>query len=232
MNVQEVLSPRDILVRNREKFRLLYEKVQANHEKVVAAGRSTIGHGFDHALMVAQYGVLVSETDRNADMAWVAGLMHNTDRHYEPEQVGTVVRHYLRIIASEFSDAELAIISDAVLCHSKRNEDSDSDVLKALMDADRLANCGPVNLFRCALHNHHLPAFVLETVALDGPAPTATFKKPGSCFDALYFNEEWRSYFRMPKAIALAGKHLDYLRQHQEDIIAQLEEAGLHPWQS
>jgi hypothetical protein len=224
------LSTGDMFVYLRQKYRKLYAAVEGNHQAVVLSGKSTIGHGFDHALMVAQYAAMFSESGREAEMAWVAALMHNTDRHHEPTVASQVIDGYVSLVVSEFTPDEVLVIRNAVANHSKKNDAGDSMVLRALKDGDRTANCGPVNLFRCALHNHDKPAFLLEELSVEGPSTGSTFKAPRSCFDALFFNEEWRLWLRMPKAIKMAQKHFDYLRQHQLAILEQLREVGLYPW--
>ena len=227
------MTPHELFQSNKTRYQSVIAMIVQLNEIVRQCGRTLIGHDIDHDLMVGQIAALVSESVRDQEMAFVAGLLHSRDRHHGKHAPGIIDgMMQLPTISRNFRGSELALIREAIKRDSEfKNNPEDSAVLKALKDGDKLANCGPVNLFRCALHNFDKPAFILEDMSTERPSPGSTFKNPQSCFDALFFNEEWRSKLQMPKAIKMGQKWFDYLQQHQRDIVAQLTEVGLLPWE-
>ena len=184
----------------REKYRALYDAVKKTHGDILAAGKTTMGHGWDHDLRVAMTGTLIAEGTRVGEMTWCAGLMHSTDRHFG-KRTEEVLRSYFAFLPKgEFSGTELAVMRKAVDQHSKKNSDTDNPVTVTLKDADRLANLGALNLIRCGQHHSDIPACIPEY--LGRVHPESTFRNLKSCYDAIsVVNLEWEDMLRLPTSI-------------------------------
>ena len=224
----EQFAAQQIFVTMRKKYKPLYNAVKATHQMIIAQGKSTSGHGWDHDLRVAQTAILIAETLRIGELAWVAGLMHSTDRHFG-DQTKTVLRGYFALLPkNEFSKAELGIMWDAVMEHSKLNNDADNPVTVTLKDADRLANQGALNLIRGGQHRPHIPACIPEY--LGRKHPESTFLDPKSCYDAAWFKLEWEEMLRLPKAKKMGKPYFDECRRFIQTCVTEMEEVGLYPF--
>lgn len=211
-----------------ELFPELTEAVRKDH-----AGKSCRHHPFEHALMVAQYCLIIAEDEKAGQLAAIAGLIHNTDRLY-PEmgkrELEVKLLDYLvrgQLATCMLADTIQEVI-DAVLNHSKKNDPADSPVLICLQDADKLANISPFDIIAraarlfpdLALVN---PKYILE---ID---PESTYKNPKTVFrDAIHSTLEWETWLRLPKAKALAAKYFEGLRSVQVLTSKQLVETGLN----
>ena len=215
----------------RAKYRALYDAVKKTHEDILAAGKTTVGHGWDHDLRVAQTGALIAESPRVGEMAWCVGLMHSTDRHYG-ERTEEVLHGYFALLPkNEFVVGESVMMWNALIEHSKKNSDADNPVTVALKDADRLANLGIMNLFRCGQHHPDIPACIPEY--LGRVHPNSTFKKPMSCYDAVHVaNMPWEAMLRLPKAKEMGRKEFDFYRKILQRCTDEMEEVGLYPFPS
>lgn len=222
------MDSQKIFVRNRAKFREFYSKIEKIHAGIIAQGKSTQGHGFDHDLIVAQYGFLISEDERVGEMAWVAGLAHSLDRHFPQDEAEIIFEECISLISGQFTIGELGRIRVAVRDHSKKNNLSDGPVTVALKDADRLANIGAINLIRGGQHRPNIPACIPES--LGGLNPDSTFKNVKCCYDATFYNLEWEKMLRLPKAKEVAKKYFEFIREFQNLVVEQFREAGLYPW--
>ncbi|MSU55025.1 MAG: hypothetical protein EXS46_00620 [Candidatus Taylorbacteria bacterium] len=222
-------NAREIFVRNRAKFAGLFERIKAIHHEIVVAGRDVNGHGFDHDVMVAQYAAMISENERVAEMAWVAGLMHSLDRHF-PDSFNAKIEECIVLVGHLFSVAEIEEIRVADRVHSRLNDPLDGPVTIALKDADRLANVGALNIIRGGQHRPNIPACVMES--LGGLNPASTFKRPASCYDATFYNLEWWDMLRSEKARDLGRADFEYTRAWQRSVEAKFAQVGLFPWKT
>ena len=213
----------------RAKFKALYNAVKENHQKIIAGGKvNTGGHGWDHDLRVAQTGYLIAETPRIGEMAWCAGLMHSTDRHFG-EKTENVIAHYFTLLPeNKFNQTELHWMREAVALHSKKNSDDDNPVTVTLKDADRLANLGALNFIRGEQHRPNIPACYPEY--LGTKHPESTFQNIMCCYDAIWYNLEWEEYLRLPKAKSMGIKFFEYFRDFIQRCVDEMEEVGLHPF--
>ena len=219
----------EVFVRLRTKFQNIYRKVREIHEEIVSSGKETVGgHGFDHSLMVAQYGVIIAEEDKLGEMAWIAGLLHSFDRHFSPYDEQKCIEECLSLVGFAFNASEIAEISCALANHSYPNDPMDSPLTIVLKDADRLGNLGAQNIFRGAQHRPKIPAVIPEYIGTKHPE--SQFKSPKSCYDALWFNLEWEDMLRTRKAKELAKRHFDFIRMFMVAIAEQYQEVGLYPW--
>ena len=222
---------RRIFVAMRTKYRPLYEAVKKTHEGILAAGKTTMGHGWDHDLRVAQTDILIAEDPRVGEMGWCVGVMHSADRHYG-EQTEEVLRGYFALLPKgEFAVEEHVMMWNALIEHSKKNSDADNPVTVALKDADRLANLGALNLIRCGQHHPDIPACIPEY--LGRVHPESTFRNLKSCYDAIsVVNLEWEAMLRLPKAKEMGKPYFDYYRDFVKRCAQEMEEVGLYPFPS
>jgi len=220
---------RRIFVTMREKYRALYDVVKKNHADILAAGKTTMGHGWDHDLRVAQTGALIADGPQVSEMAWVAGLMHSTDRHFG-DRTEEVLRGYFALLSkAEFTVSGFVMMWNAIIEHSKLNSDGDNPVTVTLKDADRLANLGALNLIRCGQHHPNIPACIPEY--LGRRHPESTFRNLMCCYDAIsVVNLEWEEMLRLPKAKKMGKPYFDYYRDFMERCVREMEEIGLLPF--
>lgn len=211
----------------------LFPKVTelARQDHVAQGVLNSGGHPFYHALLVAQYTLLIANNERVGELAALAALMHNLDRMFPEDQVQSRIGNYIAaetvINQLRLSQSEIDIVSNAVLNHHKKNDPSDSPVLVCLKDADRLANISPFEITaRSARAYCMLP--VINPRFLRTTDPEATYREPRTVFhDSLVSTLEWEPWLRLPKAIKLGRKYFDLLRAMRESVSMQFEETGL-----
>jgi hypothetical protein len=216
------MNPRKKLEQLIKKYQLYFERIVLEHKKI----NNHIGHSLDHTLMVAQYGVLIADDQHIGELAWLAGLMHNTDRisRFPEREIG----YYLEILSSMgISNYENGRIKNAVMHHSELNKPDDDELLIIVKDADRLANIGPLNIIRNGQHHRDIPAITLGVCGLH---PESTFKKAKSALDFIFYNLEWEEMLRLPKARAIGKKQFDYYRDFLRRNREQFAEVGLDEW--
>lgn len=185
------------------------------------------GHDFTHALMVAQYCLQITD-EPIATLAWVAGICHNTDRHYGDQMVESMVNQYLA--CTNFSDQDKKLVLEAVLNHSHLPSSSDNPVTIILMDADKLGNLGWQVVVRSAQLQPHLP--LINFIYLDQYPPGHNFKNPGSIYRDMVSVLEWSEpgWIRTPKAKELAKLLFDNIRRFLDGILKQYKDIGLLPY--
>jgi hypothetical protein len=210
-----------------EKYPVITKTVRKDH-----AGNGAIGGGHDflHALMVAQYGELIADESRIGELAWLAGICHNTDRifrRFVEYEIRQQIRSYLDLTTIP-TLAEKDDIIEAVMNHSKFNDPADNPITVTLKDADRLANIGPLLCVRSGQHFHLLPAF--DPRYLDTPDPTSTYKNPKTVWRDIMLSSEWEPWLRLPKAKKLAEPWFNRLRIFVAGFPEQVREVGLDPY--
>lgn len=208
-----------------QKYQKLVQQVRYDHEQYRV---NTPGHDLLHALMVAQYAVMIAPDASIGELAWVAALLHNTDRLLKNDVLvePQVTKH---LLSTPLSLEEQKVVCRAVLEHAKRNSDDDDDVTMVLKDADRLANIGPSNILRIGQGFPHLPAVDPLHFAQD---PSASYENLKSVYRnvaelVLWDSEGW---LRLPKARELAKPYFDFLRQFMKLLERQYEEVELKPY--
>ncbi|MFZ2621000.1 MAG: HD domain-containing protein [Minisyncoccia bacterium] len=212
----------------RAKYKALYDAVKKTHEDIVASGKTTMGHGWDHDLRVAQTSALIAETPRVGEMTWVVGLMHSTDRHFGSETSEVLDRYFGLLPVGEFRNDELMFMREALMEHSMRNSDADNPVTVTLKDADRLSNMGALNLIRGGQHRPNIPACIPKY--LGRKHPQTTFRNIQSCYDAIWFNLEWEDMLRLPKAKEMGKPYFDYYRDFMSRCVEEMQSVGLYPF--
>src|SRR3989344_2888242 len=195
----------------RNSWDLFPEVVRVVQEK--KQGEGARHHPFEHAIMVAQYALLIAEDERTGELGALAGILHNTDRFFHENETEKTINGYLRVAwpptYTNVSGDEVKMVIDAVLNHSKKNDPSDSPVLVCLKDADRLANISPFDIIaRSARHYADLPLF--DPKWIETMDPTSTYRNHKTVFrDAIHSTQEWETWFRLPKAQELAKSYFD-----------------------
>ncbi|OGZ27174.1 MAG: hypothetical protein A2365_00700 [Candidatus Nealsonbacteria bacterium RIFOXYB1_FULL_40_15] len=189
----------------------LTKKVWDDH-----SGRAVLGHDFTHALLVAQYGDIIAGEDAVlAKLAWVAGICHNTDRIFSPDEEKERVRGYLEL--TDFTEEEKRLVLEAVLHHSEKNKDDDNSVTVILKDADRLAGAGVLCPIRAGQHLHNIPVF--DPGHIFQFLPGESFQSAFTVLSGLRFTLEWRDMLRCPIAINLGREWFGLL----EFLIGRLQ---------
>ena len=211
----------------REKFKDIYEAVKEWHNTAPCQHR---GHGFDHDVTVAMLAVQIAPNDHVAEMAFVAGLLHSTDRTMEQGNTFKVTEKVLNFLShlprNCFTTAETVDILISVIRHSEMNQDDQSLVQQVLQDADRLANLQMTVVMRAAQHQAHMP--VIELEYLETVNPNSTYHVPMSALDDLKLCiRDYIPQLRLPKAIALGERYKLRLEAYISEIIIDYEELGL-----
>ncbi|PIR94643.1 hypothetical protein COT97_00060 [Candidatus Falkowbacteria bacterium CG10_big_fil_rev_8_21_14_0_10_39_11] len=208
----------------RTKYASLINKVRFDHVRQGFAGGH---HDFLHAFMVAEYALMIAESDEVGVLAWIAGICHNTDHLFPAEIVHHKVSAYIAgWTALDKVNAQLVI--NAVMQHSKLNDPNDDSVTVTLKDADRLANLGPNVIIRSGQHFNELPAF--NPLFISEFDPTATYRNPKSVLRDVLSSLEWEDWIRLPKARELARPYVAFLKQFKALMLHQLQEVRLDPY--
>ena len=220
-----------------EDFPLFYEKISEAHENIHG------GHDMYHVQRVATWARRISlnecwNDEQTARLAEIAAYCHNADRLKEkiygrdntPDNATEeLVRSWLCHIPT-LSPQHVMVILQAVLCHSKPNETSDSNVTIALKDADRLVNLELDVIIRSGQFHPEIPAVDYKLFLSD---QEATYKKPKSCLRDIYHCLDWADpeqpafCCRTRLGQEVARKRAFYLQGFIDLLKAQLLEDGL-----
>ena len=214
-----------------------------------------------YAYLVAYYNALnicpVDEAESWARLAGAAGLCHNADRilqrrvgidrlsnNVSEEEIWMLIRRwfgeegdifYTKSSYPNYYDLpeleKTNLVVKAVLGHNGKNDESDSPVLVALMDADRLVNIELDLVIRCGQFQPDLPAVDFRHLLDD---PTASYKDPKSVLSDIKSSLEWetdpRFALRTPTAIEMGRARFAALRFYMETLLEQIKESGLIPY--
>ena len=206
-------------------------------------------HDFDHALRVANMAWVIAPDEKTGRLAAVAALCHNDDRLLQVETgvgpFGEVSRELrMKMIdgwldaepTGTFSASDRNTIIDAVMNHSKRNDQDgkDSLVLVTLKDADRLVNVEVDCIMRKAQYFGNSLRIVDPVNLLDDPK--ATFPKPGSAIRSLKLDlvdfqaEGGVASLRLPKAREIGKRRFAFWQLFLQEVVEQRQEMGLVPY--
>lgn len=209
-------------------------------EDHVKHGMRGTGHDFDHVLRAAQFAMLVAKSERVGFLAGAASLCHNADRIIQHEfgtgqkaeqaKVSQMVANWLSV--ESFTDAEKAVIIDAVHKHTEVNKADDSEVLITLKDADRLT-CSMAEDVMGAAQFWKLP--VVDPKYLVSDPESHSYKNPKSVLKNLECRYDWADEaslvcVRLPKSKILMKKLVEFIRNYIETVIEQRKEIGLVPY--
>ena len=214
-----------------EIFPDIVKKVRQDHIDKNALIESS--HNFLHALMVAQYAKIIANDENTGIAAWVAGIIHNTDRLFSEQKVLERLKYYLETPDSSclyfrLHDSDQEDIIEAVLNHSNLNDPNDSPVTITLKDADRLANIGANMPVRSGQHYHNLPDY--DPRYVKNSDPEATYRNPKTCLHDIKCALEWKSMLRLPKAKKLAKPWFKQLQIFIKGFAKQLKDVDLYPY--
>lgn len=214
-------TPRETLDRLVAKYPKLVQSVMADHKE-----HRDYAHDWDHALMVAQYGVIIADDARIGELAWIAGLCHNTDHLFGINMVERKMHYYLDF-CSGLNGTEHQQIREAVVNHHGLNDKPipDNPVTIVLKDADRLGNIGAQVVIRSGQSYPKLPAYDVRYIRTSDPA--ATHKDPRTVLHDIKSVLEWRPWLRCQVAKELSDKYFALLELCLADIAHQLNETGL-----
>jgi len=210
-----------------EKYPEFWNRVVADHIKYMMFGR---GHDFLHAVIVAQYGVLIAPDENTSRMAWFAGMLHNIDRMIGRQRAGTITviaRDCLGLVP-DLKEKEIPMIIGAVLNHWRLNEPDDSPVLVVLKDADRLGNLTPFHPARSVQHmTERLGGHVVVDPRFVAKKADTEYGNNPTTMDDLQACLEWEPMLRLPKAQEIGRPMFDFLRQMLEMEQQRLDETGI-----
>lgn len=206
-------------------------------------------HDFDHVLRVGDLAYRIAEDDTTARLSGAAGLCHNADRilqkqlgldrngHVEDNLVVEMVSAWLATEPTgTYSEADRALIIDAVLHHGGPNKNDGSIVLATLQDADRVVNTDPDVLIRKGQYFGD-DLRVIDPVHLCDD-PKASFRDPRSILWTLgdeercFMAESGVAALRNPKAREMAAENFTFYRQFIAETLRRREQAGLIPYPS
>ena len=211
----------------REKYRQFYNAVYQHHR---TAERPHQGHGMDHDVTVAQLCLRISPNEHIEKLAWLAGILHSTDRTVERGNTGKVaelVEGFIQLLPDSVSSYVRALIHDAVMRHAEMNRDDQTLVQQVLMDADRLANLQAAVIMRCGQHYSKVPALELEW--LGEMNPNSTYNEPCSVLDDVRGNVKgYMPQFRLQKAIKLAEFYKERNEKYVIEVQGDYRMLGLH----
>jgi hypothetical protein len=222
----------------REKYEPLMTMNHQTHRRAKSRGT---GHDREHDFMVSQYGALIADDPRLADLAWIFGQCHSTDRLAKAlsadADIAAFTEQYVREMYLPLTDCtaeEIQLVVEAVLNHHQLNDrpTKDNPVTVVGKDADRLANIGTLLFLRSTRHYTEdvpKPLPLVDYVHLTN-SPTATYRAPETVLKDIWYSLEWQDWLRMPKAIELARKRFALHRALVDDAEAQLREVGLFPY--
>jgi len=172
--MKEFLTKRELSITEEQRKKLLqtYEFVKtffdlAKNEKVMMGA-----HGLDHGLRVAGNAYIISQGEGvNPFLPVLASLLIDVGRSVDDPRSKNWQHGYVSIeIADPFLDklnipaVDKKIVLDTLRDHSRLNEyvENLTDVVKIVMDADRLATLGPLGPLRAAATRHQLPLVTPE----------------------------------------------------------------------
>lgn len=216
-------TPRYLLDIYRAKYSALVQAVMEAHRKHT----KNLAHDWYHALLAAQYAVVIAADPRAGELAWIACLCHATDHLFGKDRVEERMQLYLSL-CSGLSDPERQELMEAVKNHGKRNAGGDSEVIKIVRDCDKLANLDAVLAsIRYGQQSPKVTAVNPRYITRDDPA--ATFKNPLTVWRDLKYALEWEEpgWFRCPKAMPIAANRFAALKAAMQDTIDQFTETGL-----
>ncbi len=212
-----------------KKYHSLLVRVNADHELTVLHGNFGQGHDMIHAWTIAALIVIIGNkeaangnqlvTDQAIEYAWVAAIMHNSDRLFGKKRVPEILESYFSI-STHFDVPSEELIAEAVINHSGPNDPEGSIVKTLVQEADRVGNLGIVHTIRCGQAGSEIlacdPRFILK------PDPRAEYTWPLTVMHDISCALEWdpegpecdeRFCLRLPSAIELARPDFAFIRE-------------------
>lgn len=217
-----------------ERFGQIYDVVLAAHEER-ARKQGDRGHGWDHVLLVCGFCIRLSDEEKTAELAWLAGLVHNNDHFFGKGETGLVhelTRGQLDLLPPDIPAIQRHSILDAAIRHQAPKAGTDTIVKIILQDADKLASLEPnLILIRAGQFYSQIPA--VEIPFLERPNPRGTFHSPSSVLEDLRYCLEWRDHpqfgLRLQLAKEIAAPWFEEMEAQLQNIRRPFLQAGLWP---
>jgi len=200
---------------------IFFDFVEKDHEKHNALARG--GHDFLHACRVAQSAWIISEKYSTKVCAWIAGMLHNTDRFYSEKEIPNFLKRALSLTPFHSQSLESTMIIESILNHHKPNDENDNEVTIVLKDADRISDLEIIQIIRSAQFHPH--SFIYDP---ENPSHVVDTSKDfsSSLFTNIHRVLEWehdpKMQLRNPKAIEMAKPGFIFLKQALNDFERQL----------
>lgn len=225
-----------------EVYPRLVDLVREDHRKQGALFGT--GHGFDHAIVTAQYCPLIAPPEL-ADPSWMAAICHNPDRLFpeeSKEQIRARVEGYLQKgiwYGQDSLPQVFYMIVEAVMEHPNWPSPEDNPVTIILKDADKLGNLDTQVLVRAGQFRPQIPMIDLRYLDPKVRPPGTSFPNPGSIWWDMQGVLEWEGntkegipWIRTPKARELAKPMFAEIRRYTEGLERPYRNLGLlpYPW--
>lgn len=214
--------------RLKKKYSSFYGHMVQFHE-----GHNTKGTGHDliHDLMVSGYAVRISKVEfpsnkRLAELVWIAGMLHSTDRFFVDDVAHRALLEAMLTKACLTDPADRADVMTAILEHGRPNQESDGLITVVLKDADRLANINPLVMIRSAQFHPGLPTHDPQHLACSR-SPGSTYKNPRSIMDDIFGCTEWENWLRTDAAKKIGKKYFAFLRTTFKLVAAAHRESSV-----
>lgn len=137
-------------------------------------------------------------------------------------EITEITNNILRTL--DLMPEEISLIADAVMKHDDLNDDSDSQLLIHLKDADRL-DMGAIGILRIASHMSSLPHYNLSDFQKNRKVVKPQEVK--SQIDDIKFCLGWEKMLRTPSAKILAKRKFAFMRQFVKEVERELKELEL-----
>lgn len=210
-----------------KEFNTLLSRVSRDHKTRLKKVGSH--HDIGHTFRVANAALKIAPDKKTARLAWLAGILHNTDRLFRNKNTPRILKAHLQ--KTPLTSHEKEIVFRAVMNHSKKNDPRDDNVIKTLKDADRIADFGAIVLLRIGQYYHNKPLF--DFVSPLTRDPNSSFGKEKTAVEDLTYVLEWTEKssvrIRLPKSKHISKPGAAFLRQALEDIMRQLKSIDMHP---
>ncbi len=210
----------------------LAARVRKSHEAVGLIGHHDWIHAYRVGEQAMQIAMLEWDSVKTANLAGIAGLCHNADRICQKRGSGNVDELVREWIYISLYDEPTRFVVDAVQKHSRVNGDSDSNVLVALKDADRVVNLDVDLFIRSGQHYANLPAVDYRHMMAD---PAATYRDPKSVLRDIAYSLDWvdpesNVCVRTEEGMIRAKKRAEIFKTFFVHLREQLDEEGVHPY--
>ena len=200
--------------------------VKEGHDTTLSKNHG--GHGLDHDVTVAMLATIIAPSERIAEKAWCAAMLHSVDRVVvDLASLESTMVSYSKKLTNHFKQEEIDEIVEAALRHGELNQSDQNETQVVLMDADRLANMQSAVIIRGGQFRSTLPVF--EFTYLEGSKnPDSTYDHPQSILDNLrLIISQYMPQLRSVKAQELGGKYSARLASYIASVEQDYKELGL-----
>ncbi len=208
-----------------KEFEILLSRVSHDHKTRLK--KVGYHHDIGHTFRVANTALKIAPDKKIARLAWLAGILHNTDRLFGDKNTPRILKAHLQ--KTLITAHEKEIVFRAVMNHMKKNDSKDNLVLKTLKDADRIADFGAIVLLRIGQYYHNRPLFDF----ISPMHSKNSFGKEKTAVEDLMYVLEWTEKpsvkIRLPKSKSISKPGAAFMRRALNDIMRQLKSIDMHP---